>query len=295
MLVCGRTRSRSWRPPPNARYAPAMRSRALVIVRFFAAALALALLVFAPGVSRAAGTVTVDSLQPKEDDGKWKLKMTMNYGAVPPTAHIPMNFEFTQTVLYERTLTDQSPKTPVLNKRPLQNQTPINESMDVGFSDASGKLFSITKFDFTIKRDHGFEAGEYTLVITRSNDGTKMGQPLRLVLLGDNVVVDRRAMVFSGEKKEPKKADADPKKEDKPAADPPPAGDPTEGDTTAPPVEAPPPVEPKKGGCGCRVADPSTGSASALAVVAGLAALGARRRRRTRERPARHAGEVRQP
>jgi MYXO-CTERM domain-containing protein len=264
-----------------------MRSRLLVLARFLAAVLAFALpafVAFLPSVARAAGTVTVTDLQPKEDDGKWKLKMSMNYGAAPPTAHIPMNFEFTPTVLYERTLTDQSPKTPVLNKRPLQNQTPINESMDVGFSDASGKLFTITKFDFTIKRDHGFEAGEYTLVITRTNDGTKMGQPLRLVLQGDNVVVDRRAMVFSGEKKEPKKADAsDPKKDDPAKADPPPSGDPAEGDTGSPPVETPPATPPKQGGCGCRVADPSSGSASALAVLAGLAALGFRRRRRQAE------------
>lgn len=262
-----------------------MRSRVLVFARFLAAALALALAFAAlqPRVAHAAGTVTVTDLQPKEEDGKWKLKMTMNYGSAPPTAHIPMNFEFTQTVLYERTLTDQSPKTPVLNKRPLQNQTPINQSMDVGFSDASGKLFNITKFDFMIKRDHGFEAGEYTLVITRSNDGAKMGQPLRIVLQGDNVVVDRRAMVFSGEKKEPKKADAADAKKDEPppAADPPPSEGPGDGDTGSAPVEGPPATPPKQGGCGCKVADPPAGSAAALALLAGLAALGVRRRRQS--------------
>ena len=263
-----------------------MRTRLLVIARFLVAAFAFALLVLAPTIARAAATVTVESLQPKEEDGRWKLKMTMNYGTVPPTAHVPMNFEFTQTVLYERSLTDQSPKTPILTKKPLQNQTPINESMDVGFSDASGKLFNITKFDFTLKRDHGFEAGEYTLVITRTNDGAKMGQPLRIVLQGDNEVVDRRAMVFSGEKKEPKKTDGgDAKKDEKPAEGPTPgdADAAATGDTGAAPVETPPPVEKKQGGCGCRVAEPSEGAAPALAAIVGIAILTHRRRRRQPE------------
>ncbi|MFO0589723.1 MAG: MYXO-CTERM sorting domain-containing protein [Polyangiaceae bacterium] len=264
-----------------------MRTRLLVIARFFVAAFAFALMALVPTLARAAGTVTVADLQPKEEDGKWKLKMTMNYGTVPPTAHIPMNFEFTQTVLYERTLTDQSPKTPVLTKKPLQNQTPINESMDVSFSDASGKLFNITKFDFAIKRDHGFEAGEYTLVITRTSDGTKMGQPIRLVLQGDNEVVDRRAMVFTGEKKEPKKADAADDKKNEPAKpeDTTPEGDAAAGDTGSAPVESPPPVEKKQGGCGCRVAEPTSGTEAGIVLVAGLALLAHRRRRRSDRAP----------
>src|SRR5262245_22962168 len=121
--------------------------------------------------------------------------MTMNYGGTPPTAHIPMLFSFTPTVLYERTLTDKSPTTPVINKIPLSNQQPINQSMDVGFSDfATGQVFTVTKFDFLIRRDHGFEAGEYTLVIKRTSDGAQMGSQLRVVLQGDNPIVDRRAI-----------------------------------------------------------------------------------------------------
>lgn len=261
-----------------------MRSGFLAFARLCAAVFVLAIALLAPRIARAGGTVTVTDASPKEDEGKWKLKMTMNFGGVPPTAHIPMNFEFTPTVLYERSLTDASPKTPVLIKKPLQSQPAINESMDVGFSDASGKLFSITKFDFVIRRDHGFEAGEYNLVITRTSDGAKMGSGIRITLQGDNEIVDRRAMVFSGEKKEPKKADAGDAKKDDPA----PSGDatppPGEGETgDVPPVETPPATPPKQGGCGCRVADPSlsaTDGALGLALVAGIALLAERRRRR---------------
>lgn len=264
-----------------------MRSRLLSIARLFALVLA-ALLVVAPRLALAAGTASLTELNPKEDDGKWKLKMTMSYGGTPPTAHIPMNFSFTPTVLYERSLTDKSPNTPVLTKIPLANQQPIIKSMDVGFSDPTGKIFTTTKFDFLIRRDHGFEAGEYTLVITRANDGAQMGQQIRLVLQGDNVIVDRRAIVFTGEKKKDKKADpaADEKKDDPAATDPaatdPSASDPSAGTDT--PTEAPPPVEPKQGGCGCRVADPTPAPGLGLFAAAGLLALAVRRRSTPRRR-----------
>lgn len=260
-----------------------MRSRLLVLARLLAAVLFAALVVAVPVIARAAGSVTVTDTQPKEDDGRWKLKMTINYGGTPSTAHVPMLFTFTQTVLYERTLTDKSPNTPVLTKLPLQNQQPINESMDVGFSDASGKLFSITKFDFVIRRDHGFEAGEYTLKITRTSDGAQMGQPIRLVLQGDNAVVDRRAIVFTGKKEEKKKDDTaasgQGEKKDEPAEGTP-AENPEPSAQTDTPVETPPATQPKQGGCGCRMAD--TDGAGGLSVVAllGLAALVYRRRSR---------------
>src|SRR5262249_22246555 len=99
------------------RYLAPMRSRFLALSRLLAAVL-FALLVLAPTLARAGGTVTITDLQPKEVDGKWKLKMSMNYGSTPPTAHIPMLFTFTATMLYERTLTDKSPDKPVLTKLP---------------------------------------------------------------------------------------------------------------------------------------------------------------------------------
>lgn len=260
-----------------------MRSALLALARIVAVLFAVTLLLPA-GLARAAGSATLTDLQPKEDDGKWKLKMSMSYGGTPPTAHIPMNFTFTPTVLYERSLNDKSPKTPVLTKIPLSNQEPIIKSMDVGWSDPSGKIYTTTKFDFLIRRDHGFEAGEYTLVITRANDGAQMGSQIRLVLQGDNPIVDRRAIVFSGEKKEKKADPAAPtdKPEDTPSTDPAP-GDPTAtdpGPSSDAPVETPPVVEPKQGGCGCRLADPAPGSGLGLFAAAGLAALAIRRRRR---------------
>src|SRR5262245_17726198 len=164
--------------------------------------------------AHAAGTVTIKDRAPSESDGRWKLNLTIDYGGIPHLAHVPMIFSFQPMVLYERSLTDKSPEKPVLTKMPLQNQQTINESMDVGFSDASGKIFKITKFDFVIRRDHGFEAGEYDLKIKRTDDGVQMGQTIRIVLNGENAVVDRRAMVFAGDKK--KKVDSD-KPADKPA------------------------------------------------------------------------------
>jgi hypothetical protein len=101
---------------------------------------------------------------------------------------------------YERALTEASPDKPELVKKSLVNQQPINESMDVGFGDGSGKTFKGTKFDFVIRRDRGFEAGEYKLTIKKADGGQTMGQPIRLVLNGDNPVIDRRPISFVGDK-----------------------------------------------------------------------------------------------
>ena len=252
------------------------------------AALALlGALLATPLAAYAAGTVTITDRSPKEDDGRWKLKMSINYGTTPHMAHVPMIYSFTQTVHYERALTDQSPEKPILNRIPMKGQQSINESMDVGFSDGSGKIFTITKFDFVIRRDRGFEAGEYDLKITRAADGVQMGQTQKITLQGDNPVVDRRALVFSGEKKKKDEAKKDEAKKDEPAAEKAseeksePAAEAAETPPEAAPAEAPPPVAPKQGGCGCRVAGEggAAGGAAALA-AAGLGALAARRRRR---------------
>ena len=254
------------------------------LLRLLVAAL-LGLLVL-PRSARAAGTVTFSTREPVEADGKWKMNMSIDYGSTPPLPHIPMLFVFTPTMLYERTLLDKTGDKPVLNKIALKNQQTINESIDVGFSDASGKVFKVTKFDFAIRRDHGFEAGEYDLQIKRSDDGVQMGQTIKLVLKGDNAVIDRRAITFAGEKK-PKKdekkdaagdsGDAKKDEEAKPA-------EAAESKAETPPEESsgPPPVPPKQGGCGCRVggAAGQEGAVVALAVMGLGAALTARRRAR---------------
>jgi MYXO-CTERM domain-containing protein len=249
---------------------------------------------FLPSPAHAAGTVTLKERNPTElEGGKWKLFMTMDYGGVPHLAHMAMVFSFTPTMLYERSLLDKTGDKPVLTRLPLQNQQPINKSIDVGFADASGKIFKITKFDFVIRRDHGFEAGEYDLKITRSDDGVQMGQILKVVLQGDNPIVDRRAIVFAGEKKkkkddEKKDDKAGDKKDDKAGTgeggeksapgEKTPEGDKAAGDPTG--DEAPPPVPPKQGGCGCRVDASAKLGSPALAVLGLGLVVAARRRRR---------------
>lgn len=238
------------------------------------ASVVIGLLLALPRPAHAVGSVTLSTREPVEVDGRWKLVMTMDYGGIPLLPHIPMIFSFEPKVLYERALTDKSPDKPVLNKMPLTGQTTINESMDVGFSDASGKVFKVTKFDFVIRRDHGFEAGEYDLKIKRSDDGAQMGQVIHLVLKGDNPIVDRRAITFAGEKPK-KKVDAAPaeKQPEAPAEAPKPEA---AADSTPEGVApAPPPVDPKQGGCGCEVAGDqrpdNLGALAALALVVGLA------------------------
>ncbi|WP_437934027.1 hypothetical protein [Sorangium sp. So ce341] len=299
----GARRQRAERPharPAHARPGAASRlaggGRQLLLARVVAAALALIGAWLPATAAHAAGTVSIVDRSPKEDDGRWKLKMTINYGGTPHLSHIPMLFSFTPTVHYERALTDQSPEKPILNRIPLQNQQSINESMDVGFSDGSGKVFSITKFDFVLRRDRGFEAGEYELVIKRASDGVQVGQKQKITLQGENEIIDRRAIVFTGEKKK-----KDDKAADKPDAEKSgetekvqgsegePASEPAEAeapsDAELPPDEAPPPVEPKQGGCGCRLSPEEAATPLALPLVAlGAAAAVARRNRARRAR-----------
>jgi MYXO-CTERM domain-containing protein len=247
------------------------------------AVLVAAPLVLVPHLAQASGSVTLASREVQEDDGRWKLKMTVDFGSIPQLPHIPMIFSFTPVVLYERDLTDKSPEKPVLVRMPLSNQQGIHESMDVGFSDASGKVFKVTKFDFVIRRDHGFEAGEYDLKIKREDDGVQMGQTIHLVLKGDNPVVDRRAMVFSGDKPKSKKVEAD-KTEDKKDEEKKDEGKKDEekkdeGEEKKDGADVPK-VPPKQGGCGCELAGDPASPARALWAL-GLAALVGGRRRRS--------------
>lgn len=259
--------------------------RRSALLRVLFAVIALVLATGAPRLAHAVGTVNLQTKEPEEANEKWKLNFTINYGSTPDIAYIPMIFSFTPTMLYERTLTDQSGDKPVIVRKPLQGQQAINLSMDVGFSDASGKKFSTTKFDFLIRRDKGFEAGEYDLKITRAEDGAQVGQIIKLKLKGDNPIVDRRAMVFSGEKKkktdEKKEGDTAAASEEKKdeSAEAAPSDAPAAGSDT--PTEAPPAEPPKQGGCGCRVAgEPSSAPGAAGLASLLLGAIVALRRRR---------------
>lgn len=248
---------------------------------------ALMLIVFS-GRAHAAGTLTISNASPQENDGRWKIHVTMNMGRLADTAHVPMIFRFTPTVLYERSLEDKTGDKPVLTRKPLVNQAALNESMDVGFSDGRGQIFPTTKFDFMLRRDRGYEAGEYDFIVLRSSDGVQIGQKQRLKLLGDNPVIDRRAMVFVADKRE-KKAETKPAEAEAPASEPPAEGEPaasgpSEATEAEPTVDAagPPPVAPKQGGCGCRVASGEANAAAGVIASLGLAALVARRRKPSR-------------
>lgn len=249
--------------------------------RLALASLVVALVaLFLPSLALAAGTVTVGNTSPQESSNRWKLNMTIDYGSVPHIAHVPMVFSFEPTALYERSLTDKSPEKPVITTVPLKNQQGINVSMEVGFSDATGKTHKITKFDVSLKRDNGFEAGEYTMTI-RTSDGVKIGSPVKLKLMGDNPIIDRRAISFVGDgKKKPDAKKEEPKAEDpkpEPASEEPKPEDPK---PEAAPSDPPPAVAPKQGGCGCRL----VGDDQPLHGLAGLALVGlfVLRRRRAR-------------
>lgn len=263
-------------------------------LRHFAWLFATLALLLAPRTASAFGSVKVEGgTTLKEVDGRWKLKLVVDYGSLPDINFVPTLFSFQMQTLYERSLTDEGGDKPVITKKSLQNQQPIIESMDVGFSDGTGKTFKVTKFNFVIRRDRGFEAGEYTLQLKRADDGANMGQKIRVILEGDNPIVDRRSISFVGgkepkkeEKKEAPKEAASSGEGDEPAGEAPPS-DASPSDAAS--VDAPPPVEPKQGGCGCRVAGEPTERTSGLGVALGLGLVGAVGLRRRRQSSARRS------
>ncbi|HEY1532972.1 MAG TPA: MYXO-CTERM sorting domain-containing protein, partial [Polyangiaceae bacterium] len=168
----------------------------------------------------------------------------------------------------------------------------------VGFLDSgSGKIESRTRFTFKLTRAHGYEAGEYKVSIHDARNDQPVGAPVTLIFDGENEVIDRRAMVFSGGDKKkkvdadkpdadkPAAADADKKAEDtdKPASDsatPAPEADSPKADDK-PPADEPGTIKEKPGGCGCRLADTGNDSGAGL-VFAALALSGVVLRRRKR-------------
>jgi hypothetical protein len=274
--------------------------------RTFLAQLALfiglfvALVSASPSSARAAGTIRAEKTTLDEADGRWKLKLTIDHGSVPDIAFVPMLFSFEPTMIYDRELNEASPEKPVVVRKPLVGQQTINESMDVGFGDGSGKVFKGTKFDFVIRRDRGFFAGEYKLTVKKVDGGKTMGQPMRIVLNGDNEVVDRRPISFVGERAgKDGKAKSDKPKSDKPTSEQPKdesqassEGEPSAPSEPAPSesapstdaAEPPPSVAPKQGGCGCAMVGDRTNDVPASVVAALAVGLVVSLRRRSRPR-----------
>jgi hypothetical protein len=253
---------------------------------------ALAALLFLPRTAHAAGSFKLKSTEVNEVSGAWHLYAKIELPKAPLTAHQSMKFNFTKTMVYERTLVDGKSE-PVLTKQPLKDQQPSIESLDVDFADASGKIFKVTNFDFGLTRTRGYEAGEYKVEL-KTADGVVIGSPVTLILKGDNEVVDRRAIAFNAKDKSVKKvegydAGANQAKNDDVEHSGPQNGEvtPTGTATGFVPKEGQSPVEeeniktrPK--GCGCDVAGAPTNVLAIVASSAGLALVAVRRRRRAR-------------
>jgi MYXO-CTERM domain-containing protein len=274
----------------NSRVASTLRATVLRS-SLVGAALALLVTMFALDAS-AAGTFKLKSSEVNEVSGGWHVFVVIELPKAPLTAHQSMKFLFTKEVEYERSLVDGHDG-PVTSRTVLTGQAPTVESLDVDFADPSGKIFKGTRFDFSLARPRGYVAGEYKVEV-KTSDGVRIGAPARLILKGDNDVVDRRAMNFSANDKSMKKiagvdAGANQAKNDTDT----PSANVGNGEVT--PSGEPAPFIPKEGfqeteeekiktrpkGCGCEV--PGTPDPSAYLLLVPLAGIGlafGRRRRR---------------
>jgi MYXO-CTERM domain-containing protein len=239
------------------------------------------------------------TLKPNSSNNAWNIELKMFMGRPPDVPTVPMKFTFDQQVYFERSMVDGDK---LLEREvPIVGKQPIVEGVDVGFLDpGSGKIESRTKFSFKIHRDHGFESGKYKVTVRDTRNGQIVGQPVMITLGGENEVIDRRSVVFTGEKKkkvEDKPADSS-DSTDKPAdssADKPADSSASDDKTAkkaeaAPASEVPPADEPatddqageikkKPGGCGCRMSDSTSQRGSSLGLLVGLGLWAARRRR----------------
>jgi MYXO-CTERM domain-containing protein len=249
----------------------------------------------------AAGRVEWKSKSFKErSDKAWMLELAIYLPRAPDVAYVPMKFEFELVTYFERALIDGRDG-PVDTKTPMNGRQPLIESVDVGFMDAgTSKIEKRTRFSFKVKRDLGYEAGEYKVTIRDTRNGQTVGAPTTITFDGENEVIDRRSIVFQGEgkkkkpeKKEEAKAEGDDgDKEDDAKSDD--SGGDSKGDEGSGSDEGassdegsdnsggddPPPVEEKRG-CGCRVPG-GTGSGGGAAGLLGLVLLGALVTRRRR-------------
>ena len=256
--------------------------------------LQLVVLMLFAGPAAAAGRIEWKSKTIKEKDGtSWRIEMAIYLPKAPDVAHVPMKFEFQPTVYYERSIVDGDKE--IERKVPLENRQALIESVDVGFLDSStGNIEKRTRFSFKVTRAHGYEAGEYKVTVKDTRTGTTVGTPVTLIFEGQNELIDRRAMVFTGKKKEKKEEGGD-KESDEGAKEDGSEGDPSSGeadssegssepapgaedDTVAEEPEPAGEIKEKPGGCGCRLEDTRTSGSSGLLLAALLGLLLLRRR-----------------
>lgn len=271
----------------------------LVVRRFALALLSIVMMVLVAAPAFAAGRLQWKSNKFNErEGGSWRIELAIYLPRAPDVAYVPMKFEFQPTVYYERSLVDGRDG-PVENRVPLEGRQALIESVDVGFLDAgTAKIESRTKFTFKLTRALGYEAGEYKVIVRDARNGNTIGTPTTITLEGQNEIIDRRSIVFTGEKKkkkEEKKADdGGEKKEesaDKPAEEKAGSeggeGDASESDAAEGDGEGEGDgedadeytIKDKPGACGCRV--PGGGSSTPnglLLSVLGLALVGLARR-----------------
>ena len=250
--------------------------------RLLAPLLTLTLALVALNAS-AQGRVVWKKSKLNESSQRWHVDLEVHMTKAPDIAVVPVRFEFTPEVYYERSLVDGQDN-PVVNRMPLSDRQPLVETEDIGFlNPTSGKIEKRTRFSFDLTRDRGFEAGEYKVVVEDKRNGKKFGQPTRLVLDGENEVIDRRSISFDPTKK---KKEKEPTEEEKEAmADPPDPdseefweGGPTEPDNPEDP-SLPPPAHMQERPCGCRVPGGPARSSGWLAALAVLGVAWAARRR----------------
>jgi hypothetical protein len=266
------------------------KSRAHFMQRFSMFLFLVGSVMFASSAS-AGGRVDWKTKTLKESDGhSWTIDVAFYLNKAPDVATMPMRFSFMPVMYYERALVDGK-EGPQLRQVPLSGKPPLVESVDVGFMDpGNGQIQKRTKFSFKVTRGHGYEAGEYDVTIKDGRTDQAFGSPARVIFEGENEVIDRRAMVFSGEKKKEKAKDDD-KSEgggegEKPVKKQLDENDPAfwEGGPkkSTKDDENNEEVDPKRG-CGCRLSESSSHDGGALA--AALAALALSAARRTRARP----------
>jgi MYXO-CTERM domain-containing protein len=241
------------------------------------------------GIASAGGRVEWKSKTLKESDNhSWTVDVSIFLNSAPDVATLPMRFSFQPVAYYERSLVDGKDG-PQNRTVPLQDKAPLVESVDVGFLDpSSGQIQKRTKFSFKLSRGHGYDAGEYDVTIKDGRTDSSIGGVAHIIFEGENDVIDRRAVVFSGEKKkektEDKPADDTPQKKELTPDDP---GYWKGGPTNTEDEEK---VEPKKG-CGCRVGETSNG-AEPIGLVGGAALIGLASARRRARRGAQRASST---
>jgi MYXO-CTERM domain-containing protein len=250
--------------------------------------------VLTAGSALAAGRLEWKAKSFKErSDKAWMLELKIYLPRAPDVAYVSMKFEFEPQVYFERALVDGQEGV-VERKVPLEGRQPLIESVDVGFLDSgTSKIESRTKFSFKVKRDLGYDAGEYKVTVRDTRNGQIVGTATNITFDGENEVIDRRSIVFQGDDKKKKKKD-EPKADGEKSGDgekKEEGGEKSESEASGEGSsdegsasegggdEGPPPIEEKPGGCGCRVPGAPGGSQRPLAALLALGALAFVRRR----------------